>query len=80
MTLTDLRSKRIAADISTTVLAVNAKINRTRLSHIERGYVQPTEQELQRLTAALETLIKTKSSVDHFAASVGWPVGKHHDQ
>lgn len=76
MTLIELRSKRIAAEIPATVLALTAKINRSRLSNIERGYVQPTDQELCRLTAALEDLIKAKTVIDKVTASVGWPVGR----
>ena len=49
----ELRSKRVAAEIPATLLATKAKVNRSRLSGIERGYVQATEDELQRLSAAL---------------------------
>jgi hypothetical protein len=75
MTIEELRSKRIAAEIPATLLATRAKVNRCRLSNIERRYTQPTEDELRRLNAALEELIKAKSAVDRVAASVGWPVG-----
>jgi predicted transcriptional regulator len=80
MTARELRSKRVAAEISATILAANAKINRSRLSNIERGYIQTTEEELQQLNTVLEDLIKAKSVVDRVAASVGWPLGAHHDQ
>ncbi len=76
MTPIELRSKRIAAEIPATVLALTAKINRSRLSNIERGYVQPTDQELSQLTAALEDLVKAKTLIDRVTASVGWPVGR----
>jgi DNA-binding transcriptional regulator YiaG len=72
----ELHSKRIAAEIPATVLARTAKVNRSRLSNIERGYVQPTDQELCLLRTALEDLIKAKSVIDQLTASVGWPVGK----
>jgi transcriptional regulator with XRE-family HTH domain len=75
----ELRLKRAAAAIPATLLALRAKINRSRLSGIERGYVQPTPDEIQRLSAALEQLMKAKSLVDQVAASVGWPTGAHHD-
>jgi transcriptional regulator with XRE-family HTH domain len=75
-----LRSNRVIAEISATLLAAKARVNRCRLSNIERGYVQPTEEELQRLTVALEDLIRAKSVVDRVAASVGWPLGVRHDQ
>jgi transcriptional regulator with XRE-family HTH domain len=79
-TVKALRSERIAAEIPATLLAAKARVNRCRLSNIERGYVQPTEEELQRLTAALDDLINAKSAVDRAAASVGWPLGVRRDQ
>jgi predicted transcriptional regulator len=74
-TVKTLRSQRIAAEIPATLLAAKAKVNRCRLSNIERGYVQPTAQEFERLQTALEELIKAKATVDKAAASVGWPIG-----
>ena len=74
-TAKELRSKRAAAEIPATLLALKAKVNRARLSGIERGYVQATEDELHRLRTALEELIKAKSVIDSVAESVGWPVG-----
>jgi predicted transcriptional regulator len=80
MTIHELRSKRVTAEISATLLAAKAGVNRCRLSNIERGYVQPREDELQRLRTALEDLIKAKSVLDSVAASVGWPLGARRDQ
>jgi predicted transcriptional regulator len=71
----EIRSKRAAAEIPATLLALKANVNRSRLSGIERGYVKPRAEELQRLQTALEELIKAKSIVDSVAASVGWPSG-----
>jgi transcriptional regulator with XRE-family HTH domain len=73
MTLKELRSKRIAAEIPATLLAARTKINRSRLSNLERGYSQPTGEELERLRIGLDELIAAKSAVDQLAASVGWP-------
>jgi transcriptional regulator with XRE-family HTH domain len=70
MTAKELRTKRIAAEISASVLAANARVNRSRLSSIERGYIQPTDDELQRLATTLEGLIEAKAVVDRVAASV----------
>lgn len=80
MTLKEIRSKRIAAEIPPTLLAAKAKVNRSRLSNLEREYSQPTEEELQRLRAALNDLVHAKSTVDRVAASVGWPTGAPHDE
>jgi transcriptional regulator with XRE-family HTH domain len=74
-----LRSQRIAAEIPATLLAAKAKVNRCRLSNIERGYVLPTAQELERLQTALEELIEAKAAVDLVAASVGWLLGARRD-
>jgi predicted transcriptional regulator len=75
MTIQELRSKRVAAEIPATLLATKARVNRSRLSSIERGYIQPTEEELQRLHASLEHLIHAKAVIREAAASVGWPLG-----
>jgi helix-turn-helix protein len=80
MTVQELRSKRVAAEIPATLLAARAKVNRSRLSNLERGYLQPTEGELQRLSATLDQLIQAKSVIDRVAASVGWPTGARHDK
>jgi len=79
-TAIELRLKRVAAEIPATLLAARAKVNRSRLSGLERGYIKPTEDELRRLSAALDQLIQAKHVVDQVAASVGWPTGARHDQ
>jgi len=71
----EIRSKRFAAEISATLLAARAKVNRSRLSNLERGYSQPTEEELTRLTSALEQLLDAKAAIREVADSVGWPRG-----
>jgi transcriptional regulator with XRE-family HTH domain len=71
----ELRSKRIAAEISATLLATRAKVSRAHLSNIERGYAQPTTAELQQLTDALQCLIDAKAVIRETAHSVGWPAG-----
>jgi len=76
MMVKELRSKRVAAEIPATLLAAKARVNRSRLSNLERGYVQPTEEELQRLTGALEQLIDAKAAIHKTAAAVGWPLGE----
>jgi transcriptional regulator with XRE-family HTH domain len=79
MIVKELRSKRVAAEIPATLLAAKARVNRSRLSNLERGYAQPTEDELQRLNTALDQLIQAKSVIDRAAASVGWPTGARCD-
>ena len=73
MSIEELRTKRITAEIPATLLAIKAKINRSRLSGIERGYVQPSDEELHRLAAALNELVKTKVVMQRTAVALGWP-------
>ena len=68
-----LRSKRIAAEIPAALLASKAHVNRSRLSAIERGYVPPKPEELQRLRDSLDQLVRDKAIIQQAAASVGWP-------
>ena len=75
MTINELRSKRIVSEIPATLLAAKARLNRSRLSNLERGYAQPTEKEMRRLTDALEQLIDARASLKKMAAEVGWPLG-----
>jgi len=79
MPIRDLRSNRAAAEISATLLATKAKVNRSRLSMIERGYIQPTQEELQRLRESLDQLVRDKAVIKRAAASVGWPLGGWND-
>lgn len=71
----ELRSKRVAAEIPPTLLATKARVNRSRVSGIERGYIQPTQEEMQRLRASLEDLLRAKAVIRQAAASVGWLLG-----
>jgi predicted transcriptional regulator len=73
MTVKELRSKRIAAEVPATLLAAKAGVNRSRLSSIERGYIEPTAEEMKRLHVSLEQLISAKAVIQQAAASVGWP-------
>ena len=75
MTIQELRSKRVAAEIPATLLATKARVNRSRLSNLECGHIQPTAEELQRLHTSLEQLIQAKAIIQQAAASVGWPLG-----
>jgi transcriptional regulator with XRE-family HTH domain len=68
-----IRSTRVAAEISATLLASKAQINRSRYSGIECGHVQATEDELLRLAKALEELLHARAVVQQTAAEMGWP-------
>jgi transcriptional regulator with XRE-family HTH domain len=69
-----LRSKRIVAGIAGHVLCKRLGIARSRLSAIERGYVEATPQELTRIDLALDDLIRAKALIQKTATAVGWPV------
>lgn len=69
-----LKQKRVTAGIAGRLLCARAKMDRSRLSNIERGYIQPSEAELARIAAALEGLIQAKEEVAAAAVRVGWPV------
>jgi predicted transcriptional regulator len=70
--INELRSQRIAVEISAIRLASKARVNRSRLSELECGHAQPTPDELRRLTTALGELIHAKEVIRQAADSVGW--------
>jgi predicted transcriptional regulator len=78
--MVELKSKRLGAGISGTVLCAKANVSRSRLSLIERGYVCPGPGEAARINSALDELIQAKSAIDRVAVSVGWPMGARHDR
>jgi transcriptional regulator with XRE-family HTH domain len=69
-----LREKRIGAAISGYAVCLKAGIGRSRLSEIERGHIQPSEDEVARLQAAIDQLIQARHKVEAVAAEVGWPL------
>jgi transcriptional regulator with XRE-family HTH domain len=73
MTVKELRHKRVSGEIPATVLASKAKVNRSRLSQVECGYITPTNNELARLATALDDLIRAKGEIQKTAAAFGWP-------
>lgn len=54
----NLRKLRVAKGLSQEALAVDAEIDRTYVSGLERGLENPTVAVLERLAAALDTEIK----------------------
>ena len=69
----EIREKRVSEGITGAILCLKAGIGRTRLSDIERGYVEATPAELQCLTEALAELITARQKIRRAAADVGWP-------
>jgi hypothetical protein len=56
------------------MLCPRAQITPARLSEIERGYIRPSQDEVERIQHALEALITAKEKVRRFAQTVGWPM------
>jgi transcriptional regulator with XRE-family HTH domain len=71
----ELRLKRVTARIPGRLLCRRASLDRGRLSDIERGYVEPTPDELARLSKALDELSEAAAKVAKYAEECGWPLG-----
>jgi transcriptional regulator with XRE-family HTH domain len=71
-----LKAKRTVAGIAGSILCKKLGIARSRLSDIERGYITASPEELARMDAVLEELIRDKSVIQKTAAALGWPVGE----
>jgi hypothetical protein len=69
-----LRATRILARIPGFMLSQRARISRSRLSDIERGYVEPSEVEISRVEQALQELIQARQRMAATASECGWPV------
>jgi transcriptional regulator with XRE-family HTH domain len=73
---TTLKSKRNAAGIAGHLICRKLGFARSKLSAIERGYTIATAEELGRINAALDELIRAKSVLRKTAAALGWPGGE----
>ena len=74
MQITSIRTRRIAAGIHGSLLCAKLGIQRSKLSDIEKGYVQPSKDEQQRIEQALDELTRAKNEVLKTATKVGWPM------
>ena len=70
-----LRDKRIHARLTGLMVSVKSGVCRSRLSDIERGYITPREEEVTRVTAAIDSLIEARRAMERTATEVGWPAG-----
>ena len=68
-----IKSKRIASGIPGDILCRKIGRSRSWLSAVERGYVSPSADELMRIDAALDTLVRAKSAMRQAAIESGWP-------
>jgi transcriptional regulator with XRE-family HTH domain len=71
-----LKARRSTAGIAGSILCKKLGMARSRLSDIERGYVTPSPDELARMDAALDDLIRAKCVLQKTAAALGWPLGE----
>ncbi len=69
-----IKRKRTLASIPGALLANRARIHRSRLSEIENGHVQPTQEEVSRISAALKELVQARTRLVEVADEVGWPL------
>ena len=70
----EIRLKRVTAGIPGRLLCLRARVDRGRLSDIERGYVQPSADQMTRLCGALDELIEARGKVAKCAEECGYPV------
>jgi hypothetical protein len=76
-----IKSKRIQAGIAGHILCSKlGDYARSRLSGIENGYLPATSDELARIDAALEDLIRAKAVLQQTATALGWPMGARYDR
>jgi transcriptional regulator with XRE-family HTH domain len=71
----ELRDKRQRMGISGHLVCSKAGICRSRLSDIERGYVQPRDKEVATIRAVLDDLIAAKRHLAEVVRQHGWPPG-----
>jgi len=72
MTGKSIRSKRKAAEIpGYAVCQLLPGISRGRLSEIEREYISPSAEDLQRIDSAIDQIIRTRKSLARLASEAG---------
>ena len=75
LTIDELGATRRMEGIPGIMLGRAAKIDRSRLSAMECGHIQPTDGELSRLNVALDELVAAKRAMRSAAVAAGWPAG-----
>jgi transcriptional regulator with XRE-family HTH domain len=69
-----LRVKRVSANIPGHAVCQRSGIPRSRLSDIERGYVEAKPEELERIGAAIDEIIQTRQHLLKVASEAGLSV------
>jgi len=70
---TEIRRERRRAGLAGHLVCRQTGVGRARLSDIERGYVKPSESEVERIRSAIEKLARAKHRMEEVAVEVGWP-------
>ena len=73
---TTLKAKRTAAGIAGHLVCKKLGFARSKLTAIERGYTTGRPEELARIDATLNELIRAKSIIQSTAAALGWPAAE----
>jgi transcriptional regulator with XRE-family HTH domain len=68
-----LRQLRVASRIPGSVVCGKVGVSRSRLSQLERGYVQPKNGELERIAGAIDSLVEARKTMERVAVEAGWP-------
>lgn len=71
MTPKNLRAKRAAAGIAGQAVCQVAGISRAKLSDIEREYIIGSPEELKRIEAAIDEIVRTRQQLANLAADAG---------
>jgi transcriptional regulator with XRE-family HTH domain len=66
-----LRAKRAAHRIPGTAVATKVGTSRSRFSEIERGYLKPPAEELNRINQAIDEIIQERQQLTKLAADAG---------
>jgi len=71
MTAKTIKAKRVTAGIIGQAVCQLAGISRAKLSDIEREYIAATPEELQRIDAAIEQILRTRQHLARLATEAG---------
>ena len=69
----EIMQRRKQSGLAGFLVCRKSGICRSRLSAIERGYVQPTADEVRRIESAITGLTLAREHIAKTAAEVGWP-------
>jgi predicted transcriptional regulator len=71
LAMADLRKKRKANDIPGRTVSKRAMVSTPRLCELELGNATATPDEIERISAAIETIITERQRISELVASEG---------